>query len=181
MRILRGMFRIWERRTTDNRDLMTSNLDIFSSTDASEIPLCDIAELSGMLGKAKPVPTAPPKGGKEHRTVQRYIVKWRVTAAIDSQQLHHGHIKDISIKGAAILHEHNFHSAEFLKLHIYVSPPPPARIPCVVEVLCKVAYTLFDSREQRYRTGVSFLKFGTEHDPVFLEEHLKNHSLTVLF
>lgn len=180
MRIVRRMFRIWKCSTTDNRNPMTLNLDIFSSSDA-EIPLCDIAELSGMLEKAKPVHTAPPKGGKEHRTVQRYIVKWRITASIDAEQLHHGHIKDISIKGAAILHEHNFHSAEFLKLHIYVSPPPPARIPCVVEVLCKVAYTLFDSREQRYRTGVSFLKFGTEHDPMFLEEHLKNHSLTVLF
>lgn len=160
---------------------MAQDLDIFSLPDSAEIPLCDAADLSAMLEKSRPAPTLPPKGGKEHRTVQRYIVKWRVTASIDSQQLHHGHIKDISIKGAAILHEQNFHAAEFIKLQIYVSPPPPARIPCVISVLGKIAYTLFDSREQRYRTGVSFLKFATENDPMFLDEHLKNHSLTVLF
>lgn len=160
---------------------MAQDLDIFSLPDSAEIPLCDAADLSAMLEKSRPAPSLPPKGGKEHRTVQRYIVKWRCTASIDSQQLHHGHIKDISVRGAAILHEHNFHAAEFIKLHIYVSPPPPARIPCIVSVLCKVAYTLFDSREQRYRSGVSFLRFATEHDTGFLEEHLKKHSLTVLF
>ncbi|MCK9199681.1 MAG: PilZ domain-containing protein [Gallionella sp.] len=160
---------------------MSPGNEFFSIADDSEIPLCDVADLPALLNKSKPVHTAPPKGSKEHRTVQRYIVKWRCTASIDSQQLHHGHIKDISVSGAAILHEQNFHAAEFIKLHIYMSPPPPARLPCIISVLCKVAYTLFDSKEQRYRTGVSFLKFATEYDPSFLDEHLKKHSLTVLF
>jgi len=160
---------------------MSPGNEFFSITDDGEIPLCDVSDLSSALTRAKPAPAPAPKGGKEHRTVQRYIVKWRITASIDSQQVYHGHIKDISIKGAAILHEQNFHAAEFIKLQIYVSPPPPARIPCVISVLGKIAYTLFDSKEQRYRTGVSFLKFATEHDPLFLDEHLKNHSLTVLF
>jgi hypothetical protein len=159
---------------------MPQDFDIFSS-DSAEIPLCDVADLSAVLAASQPVHTAPPKGGKEHRTVQRYIVKWHCTASIDAQQLHHGHLKDISVKGAAFLHDHNFHSVEFLKLQVYVSPPPPARIPCVISVLCKIAYTLFDSREQRYRTGVSFLKFATDHDPMFLDEYLKRHALTVLF
>lgn len=160
---------------------MPQDFDIFSTPDSAEIPLCDAAGLSSVLGRAKPLHAAPPKGSKEHRTVQRYIVKWHCTASIDAEKLHHGHIKDISIKGAAILHDHNFRSVEFIKLQVYVSPPPPARIACIVSVLCKVVYTLFDSREQRYRTGVSFLKFATDHDPAFLEEHLKRHALTVLF
>ncbi len=160
---------------------MPQDFDIFSTPDSAEIPLCDAAGLSSVLGRAKPLHAAPPKGSKEHRTVQRYIVKWHCTASIDAEKLHHCHIKDISIKGAAILHDHNFRSVEFIKLQVYVSPPPPARIACIVSVLCKVVYTLFDSREQRYRTGVSFLKFATDHDPAFLEEHLKRHALTVLF
>lgn len=160
---------------------MSLGNEFFSITDDNEIPLCDVSDLSVALTRAKPAPAPAPKGGKEHRTVQRYLVRWRITASIDSSGMHHGLVKDISVRGAAILHEKNFHGAEFIKLHIYVSPPPPARIPCVVEVLGKIVYTLFDSKEQRFRTGVSFLRFGTEHDPVFLEEHLKNHSLTVLF
>lgn len=159
---------------------MSPGNEFFSIADDGEIPLCDVSDLSAMLSRSKPATVPAPKGAKEHRSVQRYLVRWRITASIDASGMHQGLVKDISIKGAAILHEKNFHSAEFIKLHIYVSPPPPARIPCVVEVLGKIVYTLFDSKEQLYRTGVSFLKFGTDHDPVFLDEHLKVHSITVL-
>lgn len=157
---------------------MTNNQDFYSIPDSEEIPLCSMADLSSLLDKS--TPATLPKRGKEHRTVQRYVVKWRCIASMDTDGAHHGHLKDISLRGAAILHEQNFHSAEFIKLHIYVPPPPPARLPCIVGVLCKVIYTLFDSREQSYRTGVSFLKFTTEHDPKFLEDHLEKHTLRAI-
>lgn len=159
---------------------MSPGNDFFSMADDGEIPLCDVSDFSATLARAKPLLAPLPKGSKEHRTVQRYLVRWHCTASIDSNGAHPGRIKDVSISGAAILHEKNFHAAEFVKLHIYVSPPPPARIPCVVSVIGKIVYTLYDSKEQCFRTGVSFLKFGTEHDPVFLEEHLKIHSITVI-
>lgn len=161
---------------------MTSDFDIFNTPDDAEIPLCDVAGLSKTLAEsAEPVPAMPPKLGKEHRTVQRYLVKWRIAAFVDQRGLHHGHLKDISIRGAAILLDQNFQSADFIKLHVYVPPPATSRLPCVVEVIGRIVYSIYDARELRFRIGVNFLKFATEHDPVFLEDHLENRALTVVF
>lgn len=157
-----------------------STFDIFGN-DESEIPLCDAASLSTLLPASAPAAIAQPKSGKELRTVERYIVKWRVTAFVDQHGLHHGVVKDISIKGGAILFEQNFQSVEFIKLHIYMTPPAPAKIPCIIEVLGKIVYVIHDPKEHRFRTGISFLKFNTEHDPVFLSDHLEKHAVTVVF
>ncbi|HCI14917.1 MAG TPA: hypothetical protein DFK12_13510 [Gallionellaceae bacterium] len=161
---------------------MAKDFDFSDLSDSAEIPLCDIAGLSKTLTEtADPAPVSLPKLGKEHRTVQRYMVKWRVAAFVDHQELHHGHLKDISIKGAAILLERNLQSAEFVKLHIYVPPPAPSRIPCIIEVVGKVIYSIYDAKDHRFRVGVNFLKFATEHDPVFLADHLESRALTVVF
>lgn len=161
---------------------MAKDFDFSDLSDSAEIPLCDVAGLSKTLTEtADPAPFSLPKLGKEHRTVQRYMVKWRVTASVDRHGLHHGHLKDISIKGAAVLLEQNLQSVDFIKLHIYVPPPAPSRIPCIVEVVGKVVYSIYDARELRFRVGINFLRFATEHDPVFLEDHLENRALTVVF
>ena len=156
-----------------------STFDIFS--DDSETPLCDAPSLTTMLSTSAQPVVAPPKSGKELRTVERYVIKWRVTAFIDQRGLHHGVVKDISIKGAAILFEQNFQAVEYIKLHIYVTPTAPSKIPCIIEVLGKVVYAIHDPHEHRFRTGINFLRFNTEHDPVFLSKHLENHAMTVVF
>lgn len=158
---------------------MTSdaNFDIFGD---SEIPLCDANSLSSLLAQSGTPAAAQPKSGKELRAVSRYIVKWRVAAFVDHRGMHHGIIKDISTKGAAILFEQNLQHIEFIKLHIYMTPPAPSKVPCIIEVLGKVIYAIHDPREHRFRTGVNFLKFSTEHDPAFLAEHLGNHAMPVI-
>ncbi len=161
---------------------MTSSaeFDIFGS-DEHKPQLCDASDLASLFSNSIPVETALPKGGKEHRTTQRFIAHWRVTAAIDHRGLHHGKLKDISTKGAAALFEQNFQSAKLIKLHIYVPPPPPARIPCIVEVIGRIAYVIHDPKEHRFRTGIEFLKFATSHDPHFLDNHLANHATPAIF
>lgn len=168
--------------TVDDKQLMAKGFDISDLSDSAEIPLCDIAGLSKTLTEtADPAPFSLPKLGKEHRTVQRYLVKWRVTASVDHQGLHHGHLKDISTKGAAVLLEQNLQSVDFIKLHIYVPPPAPSRIPCIIEVVGKVVYSIYDAKDLRFRIGINFLKFATEHDPIFLADHLESRALTVVF
>lgn len=115
-----------------------------------------------------------PKGGKEHRSVPRFYVKWRAIAFIDAQSQHHGYIKDISVRGAAIFLDRNLQSLEFVKLHIHVPPTHTAKTSRTVEVYGKIVYTVYDNRELLFRVGVSFLKFDSEHDPVFLETYLTN-------
>jgi hypothetical protein len=154
---------------------MNSNFDPSGNPDETGVPLCDIAGLSRALAETTPQSTLLPQGGKEHRTVSRYIANWKLTAAIDSQSLLHGYTKDISIKGAAILLEQNLKEGQFIKLHIYI-PPPAGKISCIIEVVGKVVYSIYAYKEQRFRVGASFLKFATEHDPVFLENHLQNNA-----
>ncbi len=121
-------------------------------------------------------PKEPPaiQGSKEHRSVPRFFVKWRTIAFIDAQSQHHGYIKDISVKGAAVFLDRNLQSLEFVKLHIHVPPVHAVKAPRVIEVYGKVVYTVYDNRELLFRAGISFLKFDSEHDPMFLETYLTN-------
>lgn len=129
-----------------------------------------------------PVNSAPAvvKGSKEHRSAQRFYVKWRTIAFIDTQSQHHGFIKDISVKGAAVFLDRNLQSLEFVKLHIHVPPSHAAKAPRTVAVYGKIIYTVYDNKELLFRAGVSFLKFDSEHDPVFLETYLNNFQTKIL-
>lgn len=123
-----------------------------------------------------PISGAPAaaQGSKEHRSAQRFYVRWRATALIDAQSQHHGFIKNISVKGAAVFLDRNLQSLEFVKLHIHVPPSHAAKAPRTVAVYGKIIYTVYDNRELLFRVGISFLKFDSEHDPAFLETYLTN-------
>lgn len=129
-----------------------------------------------------PVSGAPAvaQGSKEHRSAQRFYVKWRTTALIDAQSQHHGFIKDISVKGAAVFLDRNLQSLEFVKLHIHVPPSHASKTSRTVAVYGKIVYTVYDNRELLFRVGVSFLKFDSEHDPAFLETYLTNFQTKIL-
>lgn len=131
---------------------------------------------------ANPISGAPAvaQGSKEHRSAQRFYVKWRTTALIDAQSQHHGFIKDISVKGAAVFLDRNLQSLEFVKLHIHVPPSHATKAPRTVAVYGKIIYTVYDNRELLFRVGVSFLKFDSEHDPAFLETYLTNFQTKIL-
>lgn len=131
---------------------------------------------------ANPISGAPAivKGSKEHRSAQRFYVKWRAIAFIDAQSQHHGFIKDISVKGAAVFLDRNLQSLEFVKLHIHVPPSHAAKTSRTVAVYGKIIYTVYDNRELLFRVGVSFLKFDSEHDPAFLETYLTNFQTKIL-
>ena len=119
-------------------------------------------------------------GSKEHRSVPRFYVKWGVIAFVDAQSQHRGLIKDISIKGAAVLLERNLQSLEFIKLHIQIPLSHTLKQPRIIQVHGRVIYSTHDSRELLFRTGVNFLKFDSEHDQSFLEEFLTdNHARIV--
>lgn len=114
------------------------------------------------------------QGSREHRSVPRFYVKWRAVAFIDAQNQHHGFIKDISVKGAAVFLDRNMQSLEFIRLHIHVPPSHTSNAPRILDVYGKIAYTTHDSKERLFRVGITFLKFDSEHDLAFLEKYLTN-------
>lgn len=146
--------------------------------DTQPAAATDLSPRSARMTSKKP---APHKGSKEHRTEPRFRVRWRTVAFVDAQGLHHGSIKDISTKGAAILLDRNLQSQGFIKLHIYVPPPHTSKISCIVEVYGKIAYSIYDGHEQLFRVGVTFLKFHSESDPAFLEKYLTSHLEGIVF
>lgn len=128
---------------------------------------------------AKMSPAAA-QGSKEHRSVPRFYVKWRTVAFVDAQNQHHGFIKDISTKGASVFLDSNLQSLEFIKLHIHVPPPHTLKASRIIEVYGKVVYTTHDIKELLFRTGISFLKFESKHDPVFLEKYLTDYQTRIV-
>jgi hypothetical protein len=165
-----------EAHTGERQQMITDS----SLPSEADIPLRDITDQTAALLDQTAAVLAP-VSSRELRQAQRYLVKWRVTASFDIQGLHEGNIKDISIKGAAILLDQDLHSVEYIKLHIYMPPPQPSRIPCIISVLGKVVYSIHDSKEYRFRTGVDFMTFSTERDPYFLQKHLEGHALPAVF
>ncbi|MDZ4202622.1 MAG: PilZ domain-containing protein [Gallionella sp.] len=158
---------------------MNTDSDFIPPIDA-ELPLSDASELSAVLAEAcTPVDATPPKGGKEHRKSERYRVKWHAAAFIEPDGLYHGYIKDISAHGAAIFLDKNIKHGQSIKLHIHVPPLHIAQAPHVVEVQGTVAYTVHDAEELQFRVGVRFLRFITEHDPVFLAGYLSNNATRI--
>lgn len=144
----------------------------------SKLPLSDAAELSTMLSEScTPVISVPPKGCQEHRTADRYVARWQAHALITPEQLCQGRLLDISSCGAALLLDVNVKPDSTLKLHIHIPPLHVAQPPHVIEVQCKVIYTVHDHHEFRFRIGLSFLSFNTEHDPVFLKDYLDTHAI----
>lgn len=116
-------------------------------------------------------------GSKEHRSVPRFYAKWRAVAFIDAQNQYHGFIKDISVKGTAFFVDRNLQSLEFIKLHIQIPPSHTLKEARILKAYGKVIYTTHDRSELLFRTGISFLKFDSEDDPVFLEKFLAdNHT-----
>ncbi len=135
---------------------------------------------AGLLKKHTSASPATLQKSKEHRSVPRFYVRWRVLAMIDAKSQHQGFIKDISMKGAAVFLDRNLQSVELIKLHIHVPPSHTEKTPRVITVYGKVVYTVYDNHERLFRAGVCFLKFDSEHDPIFLDKYLTTFQTRVL-
>ena len=149
--------------------------------DIISIPGSGDNDLSPQAARMSAKKPAARKGSKEHRVEPRFRVRWRMIAFVDAKGLHHGSIRDISTKGAAILLDRNLPPQGFIKLHIYVPPPHTSKISCIVEVYGKIVYSIYDGQEQLFRIGVTFLKFHSESDPAFLEKYLTSHLEGLIF
>lgn len=127
---------------------------------------------------AKSPPSAP-QGGKEHRSVPRFLVKWRAVAFLDAQNQYHGYIKDVSVKGAAVFLDRNLQALEFIKLHIQIPPSYTLREQRILKVYGKIVYTTHDRNELLFRTGIHFLTFDSESDQEFLEAFLTDNHMRI--
>jgi hypothetical protein len=122
---------------------------------------------------AEAIPATVPKG-KEHRSEQRYRVKWHVVVTIDGLGTYRGFIKDISTKGTAVFLERNLQGVRTATLHVHVPTLETGGDPRVIEVQGKVVYSNHDSDELHFRSGIFFTRFKAESDSAYLSTRLQS-------
>jgi hypothetical protein len=131
--------------------------------------------LDGLPGIQLAASGTAARGSKEHRSEPRFLVKWPATVIIGEQHSCRGMIKDISVKGAAVLLDVHLRSAKLINLHIHLPRLDAATGARIIEVYGKIIYSIHDSNESLFRTGISFLKFSQETDQAHLGARLTSH------
>lgn len=132
-------------------------------------------ELPQATEKATPSTRIDTEKHKECRIEPRIHVRWHADALINGQDVYHGFIKDISLKGTDIFLDRSLQKVKFVKLRIHVPPLGVTSETRVIEVSGKIVYTAYDSNEILFHTGVSFTQFNLESDLAYLRSRIANY------
>lgn len=98
----------------------------------------------------------------EHRKQIRHPVHWRVAIVHhvgDRNDIYHGRTHDLSAWGAGILVEHNIFMMGEVVMLLGVPPVNPGQKETIIEIQCRMVYTVLDSEENLFRIGIRFLHF----------------------
>lgn len=98
--------------------------------------------------------------------------KWHTDVIVEGHDVYHGFVKEISMQGAKLYLEHNLQNDKLVKLQIHIPPLEAAVEPHVIEVTAKINYTIYDSVEDFFRSGVNFTRFSLESDSAYLETRI---------
>jgi len=140
-----------------------------SDDKKTDKPADAIADLSAQ-------PAAPVH---EARATPRYRARWRVEVTLDAQTTYYGHIKDISVNGAAVLLEHNIKSVQSATLFIEITFEQMQTPPHIIQVEGKVVDTIYEGDSAYFRSSITFRRFIPAEDRAFLEHHLQQHCLQI--
>jgi len=101
----------------------------------------------------------------EHRRLYRHPIHWRVALVHkngDKNDIYHGRTHDLSTGGASILVDHNIFVMSEVVLLLAIPPLHPGQKETIVEIECRMAYTILDSEQSQFRIGLRFLHFKGE-------------------
>jgi len=98
--------------------------------------------------------------------------RWHANALVDGHVVCQGVVKDISMKGVNFFPDHNLQNAKLVKLQIHIPPLIVSAPHHVLEVTGKVTSTVYDSVEDSFRSGISFLEFSLESDREYLQARI---------
>jgi hypothetical protein len=145
-------------------DVLADVLDAVSST----API----EAAGGVAKAAPAAPAIARKYEDSHSEPHPHFRWHADVLVDGHDVYQGMVKDISMKGANLLLEHNLQNAKLVKLHIHVPPLDVTHPHDVLEVSGKILTTVYDSSEDEFRSAISFLQFTLESDRTYLQSRL---------
>jgi len=104
-------------------------------------------------------------GSAEHRKHYRHPIHWRIALVHkngDKNDIYHGRTHDLSVWGASILVDHNIFVMSEVVMLLAIPPLHPGLKETIVEIQCRMAYTILDSEQSRFRIGIRFLRFKGE-------------------
>lgn len=101
-------------------------------------------------------------GSAEHRKHPRYRVRWRVAIVFDNRgenTTFHGRTHDLSISGASVYSDHNIFVEEPVKVLLAIPSYSSNQSDRIIEISCRMIYTVLSSSHHQFRTGLHFLHF----------------------
>lgn len=101
-------------------------------------------------------------GGSEHRKHYRHPIHWRIAIVHkngDKNDIYHGRTHDLSMWGASILVDHNIFVMSDVVLLLAIPAMNTGQKETIVEIQCRMVYTVLDSEHGRFRIGIRFKSF----------------------
>lgn len=104
-------------------------------------------------------------GSVEHRRRYRHPIHWRIALVHkngNKNDIYHGRTHDLSTGGASIFVDHNIFVMSEVVLLLAIPPLHPGQKETIIEIQCRMSYTILDSEHSRFRIGLRFLHFKGE-------------------
>jgi hypothetical protein len=101
-------------------------------------------------------------GVTEHRRHYRHPIHWRIAIVHkngDKHDIYHGRTHNLSVWGANILVDHNIFMMSEVVMLLAIPPLHPGQKETIIEIQCRMVYTVLASVQSQFRIGISFLYF----------------------
>jgi len=117
---------------------------------------------------------------KEQRQHIRHPARWQCMIVLDCQPgtIYHGRTHDLSEAGAAVLTDHNLNTSSAFTMMLSVPPTHNQGKPTILEIRCRMAYSVHSHKHCCFRHGVQFTSFKgmakSQLQRVLIEHFLPN-------
>lgn len=101
-------------------------------------------------------------GATENRKQHRHPIHWRIALVhrySDRNDIYHGRTHDLSVLGASIFVDYNIFMMSELVLLLAIPPLQPGHQETIIEIQCRMVYTILASAQSQFRIGIRFLDF----------------------
>lgn len=123
----------------------------------------DIKQSAGdALRELSLLPRRPGTGGIEKRRHYRHPIHWRIAVVHKyggKNDIYHGRTNDLSMWGASVLVDHNIFVMSDVVLLLAIPPLNTGQKETIVEIQCRMVYTVLDSEHGQFRIGIRFQGF----------------------
>lgn len=108
------------------------------------------------------LPKRQGSGGIEKRRHYRHPIHWRIAVVHKNgpkNDIYHGRTNDLSMWGASVLVDHNIFVMTDVVLLLAIPPMNTGQKETIVEIQCRMVYTVLDSEHSQFRIGIRFQHF----------------------